>query len=61
MIIKIVVIITSMILNAICSNFFIYQNDLAEFNLSQYGCIYDSDIELNKILSDKNKINENLN
>ena len=57
MIIKIVVIITSMILNAICSNFFIYQNDLAEFNLSQYGCIYDSDIELNKILSEKNKIN----
>ena len=46
-----------MILNAICSNFFIYQNDLAEFNLSQYGCIYDSDIELNKILSEKNKIN----
>ena len=57
MIIKIVVIITSIILNAICSNFFIYQNDLAEFNLSQYGCIYDSDIELNKILSEKNKIN----
>ena len=61
MIAKIVVIIFSQIATLKLNNFFVFKNDLGEYNLTRNGCKYDSDFELNKILMEKRKINNILN
>ena len=57
MIAKIVVIIFSQIATLKLNNFFVFKNDLGEYNLTRNGCKYDSDFELNKILNEKRKVN----
>ena len=57
MIAKIVVIIFSQIATLLLNNFFVFKNDLGEYDLTRNGCKYDSDFELNKILMEKREIN----
>ena len=60
MIAKIVVIVGSQIIGLIPKNFFIFKNDLAEYNLSIIGYKYDNDFEFKKFLEEKKKIINNL-
>ena len=53
MIVKVVIIIVSIIGSFKCSKFFLFENDLAEYNLSQYGCDYDSDDIFNRMKKEK--------
>ena len=61
MIVKIVVIIVSIVGSLKFNNFFLFENDLAEYNLSSFGCKYDNDIELKKVLYEKRNIVNILN
>ena len=56
MIVKIILIVISVICHLKSVDFFDYNNDLAEFDLSQDGCKYDYELELNKIEQEKYKI-----
>ncbi len=56
MIAKIILIVISVICHSKSVDFFDYNNDLAEFNLSKDGCKYDNELELNKIKQEKYKI-----
>ena len=61
MLAKIFVIIISAIGSLCFNKFYLFENDLAEYNLSQYGCIYDDDNELNQKLEEKKIIVNILN
>ena len=59
MIAKIILIVASMIGSKFSSSyviFKIYKNDLAEFNISDNGCIYDNQNELNRICQEKGQV-----
>ena len=61
---KIIVIIISIIANLCCNKTFIFKNDLAEYDLNSIcdnTCIFDDDVELNKVLTEKYKIYNILN
>ena len=61
MIIKFLIIIGTIIASLYFSNFFVFKNDLAEYNLSGDISIYDNDNELNSILGKKNNVANFLN
>lgn len=61
MILKLAVIIGTIIISLYFSNFFVFKNDLAEYNLSRDGCVYDNEIEYNKKIAGKQKIINILN
>jgi len=56
MIIKIIIIVGTIIISLKFNNFFVFKNDLAEYNLSKDGCIYDNENEFKRILEEKRKI-----
>ena len=56
MIVKMIVIIVSVIITLKFYKFFVFKNDLGEYNLTKDGWKYDSDFELNKILKEKRKL-----
>ena len=57
MIIKIIIIIATIIITLKFSDFFIFKNDLAEYNLSKDGCTYDNkNGEIYQYLKEKRKI-----
>ena len=61
---KIIIIIISIIANLCCNKTFIFKNDLAEYDLNSLcdnTCIFDDDVELNKVLTEKYKIYNILN
>ena len=53
MIIKFLIIIGTIIASLFFSNFFVFKNDLAEYNLSGDQSIYDNDNKLNSVLGNK--------
>ena len=56
MIIKIVIIISTIIACLYFSKYFVFKNDFSEYNLSGDYSKYDNDVELNSILAKKNNI-----
>ena len=56
MILKIVIIISSIIASLYFSKYFVFKNDFSEYNLSGVESKYDNDNELNIILEKKNNI-----
>ena len=56
MIIKIVIIISTIIACLFFSKYFVFKNDFSEYNLSGDYSKYDNDVELNSILAKKNNI-----
>ena len=61
MVIKIIIIISSIIGNLICYKKPIFKNDLAEYNLSRDGCEYDDPNKLKRIIEEKKSIYNILN
>ena len=61
MILKIVIILLSMFGGLMLSNFSVFKNDLAEYNLSDDFNIYDNDSEFNNFLTKKMNIAKMLN
>ena len=61
MILKIVIILLSMFGGLMLSNFSVFKNDLAEYNLTNDFNIYDNDFEFNNFLTTKMNIAKMLN
>jgi len=56
MIVKIIIIVGTIIISLKRQDFFVFKNDLAEYDLCKDGCIYDKEEEFKKSLEEKRKI-----
>ena len=56
MIVKVIIIIITIICSLYCSDFFVFQNDLADYNLGKGKEIYNNEGEFSKFLLENKEI-----